>query len=168
MKSYKKESKSKEPSLQAEAGNISQNDKKYYEDELKSKPDPITTFYGGAGKMDPEKKRDNKHVYYSQHRPLTEAKIKQDSYSEVKQFYSRKDKIIGSDIPRVKEFTPRKDQGVITNTEINQGVITNVEKVNQVAVPKIDRVAQCATEDLQDLPPDYSTLYPDFSDSPQS
>ena len=106
---------------------------------LKSKADSGVTSDSGAHNIYYKEKKDMEHhTYYTERRTLTEAKIKQDSYSEVKQYYSRKDTNVGTGIPRVREFTPRKDL-VITTThgEINQGV------------------AQAGNES----PPDYDSLF---------
>lgn len=130
-KAQKKEAKSEEqfPNNRTET--------KYSGDKLKSKTDSVATS-DGADNIYYKKKGIEQHTYYIERRTLTDAKIKQDSYSEATQFYSRKDANVGTGIPRVREFIPREDQ-VITTTQ---------KGVNQ-------DMAQAGN----DLPPDYSSLF---------
>ena len=135
-KSKSDKAQKKETKLEEQLSN-KQTDK-YSGDVSKSKSDSVVASDGGAHNIYFKEKKGMEHTYYIERRTLTEAKIKQDSYSEVKQYYSRDDKNVGTGIPRVREITPRRDEVITTTREgVNQGV------------------AQASN----DLPPDYSSLF---------
>ena len=138
-KTGKKEAKpttKAEHSPQKETGKLAEAETKHCKEAVECKP--MLTSDKGAYKVYENNDREQ-NTYYFERRALTDAKLKQDSYAGVQQFYQRKDRIVGSGFSQEREYPQGNDEEIVNS---------------EITCRRTDR-------DMGELPPDYGTLYPE-------
>ena len=142
-----------------ETANPAETDTKCCRETAEYKPSYKPPSEKAEYKVYPDEKNDRAHnTYYFQRRALTDAKIKQDSYAGVQQFYQRKDRIVASGASQDREY-PQREEGEYPQREEGECPQRDERVVNS------DSTGHRTDRDTGELPPDYGTLYPGQPDS---